>query len=313
MTCKTLVIEPTVELTNASSADVATNLVEHSKKNATLYVVATPIGNLDDITARALLILQQVDLIAAEDTRHSRRLLDHYQIKNRLISLHDHNENARAEQVISLLAKGQSVALISDAGTPLISDPGYSLVASVRAAGFDVLPVPGVSALIAALSVAGLPTDRFFFAGFLPAKEQARTQALQNLAQQQGTLIFYESPHRILTSLQSMINTLGGERQACVAREITKHFETYLTASLDELLVQVTADPNQQKGEFVLLVEGFTGQAPDVAWSEACRWLQALKDAMPPSKASALVARMTGVKKKDLYQWMLDNGFDGKA
>ena len=309
MTCKTPVIEPAVEQIDSLPIKTA----EHSKKSATLYVVATPIGNLDDITARALLILQQVDLIAAEDTRHSGRLLDHYQIKNRLISLHDHNENSRAEQIITLLGRGKSVALISDAGTPLISDPGYSLVASVRAAGFEVLPVPGVSALIAALSVAGLPTDRFFFAGFLPAKEQARSQALQNLVQQQGTLIFYESPHRILASLQSMINTLGGQRQACVAREITKHFETYLTASLDELLAQVTADINQQKGEFVLLVEGFTGQAPDVAWSEACRWLQELKDAMPPSKAAALVARMTGAKKKDLYQWLLDNGFDSKA
>lgn len=309
MTRKTPVIEPATELT----ASLSINTAEHNKKNATLYVVATPIGNLDDITARALVILQQVDLIAAEDTRHSRRLLDHYQIKNRLISLHDHNENSRAQQIIDLLGRGQSVALISDAGTPLISDPGYSLVASVREAGFAVLPIPGVSALIAALSVAGLPTDSFFFAGFLPAKEQARTQALEQLAKQTGTLIFYESPHRLLASLQALINVLGGDRKACIAREITKHFETYLTASLTDLLEQVLADPNQQKGEFVLLVEGFTGQAPDVAWAEACRWLLELKDAMPPSKASALVARMTGVKKKDLYQWMLDSGFASKA
>jgi len=289
------------------------NAAEHSKKTASLYVVATPIGNLDDITARALAILQQVDLIAAEDTRHSRRLLEHYQIKNRLISLHDHNENSRAEQIIDLLAKGQSVALISDAGTPLISDPGYSLVARVREAGFTVLPVPGVSALIAALSVAGLPTDRFFFAGFLPAKAQARTKALADLIKQQGTLIFYESPHRLLATLEAMIAVLGGERKACIAREITKHFETYLTASLDDLLKQVTNDPNQQKGEFVILVEGFIGQQPDDAWNEACRWLQELKDVMPPSKASALVARMTGTRKKDLYQWMLDRGFASKA
>lgn len=303
MTRKTPVIESAVELTDSTPINAA----DHSKKSATLYVVATPIGNLDDMTARALLILQEVDLIAAEDTRHSRRLLDHYQIKNRLVSLHDHNENSRAEQLIASLAKGQSIALISDAGTPLISDPGYSLVAKVRKAGFDVLPVPGVSALIAALSVAGLPTDSFFFAGFLPAKAQARTKSLENLVKQQGTLIFYESPHRLLATLQAMIDTLGGERQACVAREITKHFETYLTASLAELLEQVTADSNQQKGEFVLLVEGFTGQAPEAAWTEACRWMQELKDAMPPSKASALVARMTGVKKKDLYQWVLDS------
>lgn len=309
MTRKTPVIESATRLTDLLPIDAA----EHSKKNTALYVVATPIGHLDDITARALHILQQVDLIAAEDTRHSRRLLDHYQIKNRLISLHDHNESARAEYIISLLEKGQSVALISDAGTPLISDPGYSLVAKVREAGFAVLPTPGVSALIAALSVAGLPTDRFFFAGFLPAKALARTQTLERLAQQQGTLIFYESPHRLLATLEAMIQTLGGQRQACVAREITKHFETYLTASLAELLEQVLADPNQQKGEFVLLVEGFTGQTADVAWSEACRWLLELKEVMPPSKASALVARMTGVKKKDLYQWLLASGFTSKA
>lgn len=305
---------PVIESANLQADCLpSSNAAKHNKKNASLYVVATPIGNLDDITARALLILQEVDLIAAEDTRHSRRLLDHFQIKNRLVSLHDHNENSRAEQIIGLLAKGQSVALISDAGTPLISDPGYSLVAKVRDAGFSVLPIPGVSALIAALSVAGLPTDRFFFAGFLPAKAQARTKSLENLVQQQGTLIFYESPHRLLASLQAMIDVLGGKRQACVAREITKHFETYLTASLSELLEKVTNDPNQQKGEFVLLVEGFSGQTPDTAWSEACRWLEELKDVMPPSKASALVARMTGAKKKDLYLWMLDQGFASKA
>ncbi|GLR63153.1 16S rRNA (cytidine(1402)-2'-O)-methyltransferase [Marinospirillum insulare] len=298
---------PVIESANLQADNLPSiNAAEHSKKNAALYVVATPIGNLEDITSRALVILQQVDLIAAEDTRHSRRLLEHFQIKNRLVSLHDHNEGARAEQVIDLLAKGESVALISDAGTPLISDPGYSLVAKVREAGYQVLPIPGVSALIAALSVAGLPTDRFFFAGFLPAKAQARTQALEGLAHQEGTLIFYESPHRLLVSLQAMISVLGGARQACIAREITKHFETFLTASLDELLEQVTNDPNQQKGEFVLLIEGFSGQQPKEAWQEACRWMQELKDVMPPSKASALVARMTGVKKKDLYQWVLE-------
>lgn len=305
MTQKNPVIEPALERLDSFPINVA----EHNKKVAALYVVATPIGNLDDMTARALDILQEVNLIAAEDTRHSRRLLDHYQIKNRLISLHDHNENSRAEHIISLLAKGQSIALISDAGTPLISDPGYSLVASVREAGFAVLPIPGASALIAALSVAGLPTDRFYFAGFLPAKAQARAQTLESLVQQQGTLVFYESPHRLLATLEAMIATLGGERQACVAREITKHFETYLTASLSELLEKVTAEPNQQKGEFVLLVEGFTGQTPDAAWAEACRWLLELKEVMPPSKASALVARMTGTKKKDLYQWLLASGF----
>lgn len=289
------------------------NADEHIKKTAALYVVATPIGNLDDITERARSILQQVAVIAAEDTRHSGKLLDHYGIRNRLVSLHDHNENSRAEQLLQLLREGRSVALVSDAGTPLISDPGYHLVHTVRAAGYPVIPVPGACALVAALSVAGLPTDRFYFAGFLPAKSTARNKTLQELQQQQGTLVFYESPHRLLDSLQAMADVLGGQRPACLAREITKHFETFLSGTLDELLQQVTADSNQQKGEFVLLVEGFQGQAQDSAWTDACRWLLELKDEMPPSRACSVVARMTGVKKKALYQWMLDEGLDSKA
>ncbi|SFC04412.1 16S rRNA (cytidine1402-2'-O)-methyltransferase [Marinospirillum celere] len=287
--------------------------VEHTKKQACLYVVATPIGNLDDMTARALTILQQVDRIAAEDTRLTQKLLQHFGIQSPLISLHDHNEEARSKQLVSFLERGESLALVSDAGTPLISDPGYSLVRQVRAGGFSVVPIPGVSALIAALSVAGLPTDRFYFAGFLPAKSQARSKQLEELKLQQGTLIFYESPHRILASLQTMVDVLGGERPACLAREITKRYETFLHAPLAELLQQVQADSNQQRGELVVMVEGYQGVQDAEDWSEACRWLGELKNEMPPSRACALVAKMTGVKKKPLYAWMLAQEAAGKA
>lgn len=299
MTHKNLVNNPTTKTVEVSAA-------EHSKKTACLYVVATPIGNLEDLSARALRILQQVDLIAAEDTRHSRGLLEHFHIQNQIISLHEHNEKARSAQLISYLEQGQTLALISDAGTPLISDPGYSLVAQVRQAGFPVIPIPGACALIAALSVAGLPSDNFLFQGFLPAKQLARTQQLTNLSRHTATLIFYESPHRILASLEDMLKILGAERQACVAREISKHFETYLTGSLGELIHQIKTDPNQQKGEFVVLVAGYSGPTLDQAWQEAEHWLQELQQHLPPAKACALVAKMTGIKKQELYQRLLN-------
>lgn len=295
----------------AASLDV--NSAEHTKKPACLYVVATPIGNLEDMTPRAERILHQVNWIAAEDTRHTQKLLQNLGIKNQLISLHDHNEQARSQQLVSLLKKGQSIALVSDAGTPLISDPGYSLVCQVRAAGFAVVPIPGVSAVIAALSVAGLPTDRFYFAGFLPAKAQARREQLEKLRQQVGSLVFYESPHRILASLQALNEVLGSDRQACLGREITKRFETFIQASLGEILAQVEEDLNQQKGEFVIMVAGYQGEEETAAWSEACRWLTELQNHLPPSQACALVAKMTGIKKKPLYNWMLESGPASKA
>jgi 16S rRNA (cytidine1402-2'-O)-methyltransferase len=272
MTHFTQDIEPDIEALSDSAA-----ASEDNKKNAVLYVVATPIGNLDDMTDRARTILQQVDLIAAEDTRHSGRLLEHYGIRRQLVSLHDHNESDRASQLLAHLQRGASVALVSDAGTPLISDPGFHLVQSVREAGYPVIPIPGACALIAALSVSGLPTDRFYFAGFLPAKAQARRDQLLALQQQQGTLVFYESPHRLLDSLEAMVAVLGETRQLCLAREITKRFETFISGSLHQVLAQVKADPNQQRGEFVLLLEGFKGQPDDQAWQEACRWLLALE------------------------------------
>lgn len=297
------------DLTDPLDAEIA----EHTKKQACLYVVATPIGNLEDMTPRAVRILQQVDWIAAEDTRHTQKLLHNLNIKNQLISLHDHNEQARSQQLVRLLQKGQNLALVSDAGTPLISDPGYGLVCQVRAAGFDVVPIPGVSAVIAALSVAGLPTDRFYFAGFLPAKTHARVEQLEALRTQQGSLVFYESPHRILASLKALNQVLGGERQACLGREITKRFETFIQAPLGELLNQVEQDANQQRGEFVIMIAGYQGEEQTAAWSEACRWLSELQQHMPPSQASALVAKMTGVKKKLLYNWMLESNSASKA
>lgn len=283
----------------------STNSAEHSKKAACLYVVATPLGNLEDLSLRAKRILQQVDLIAAEDTRLSRSLLEHLGIKNQLISLHEHNEEHRSEHLISLLAGGQNIALVSDAGTPLISDPGYKLVAAVRKAGYAVIPVPGPSAVIAALSVAGLPTHNFYFVGFLPSKNQARLQALTNLSQHTATLVFYEAPHRILASLASMQEVFGADRAAFIAREITKKFETYLSGSLQELIEQITSDLQQQKGEFVVVVEGFSGPAADANWDEAVHWLTELAQHLPPSKAAAVVAKMTGLKKQDLYQHLL--------
>jgi 16S rRNA (cytidine1402-2'-O)-methyltransferase len=295
------------------AAPVDTTSGEHTKKLACLYVVATPIGNLEDITSRAQRILQQVDWIAAEDTRHTQKLLQSLNIKNQLISLHDHNERARSQQLVDLLQKGQSIALVSDAGTPLISDPGYGLVCEVRKAGFPVVPIPGVSAVIAALSVAGLPTDRFYFAGFLPAKAHARIEQLEKLRHQLGSLVFYESPHRILASLQALNDILGSERQACLGREITKRFETFIQASLGEILAEVERDTNQQKGEFVIMVEGYQGEEETAAWAEACRWLTELQEHLPPSQACALVAKMTGIKKKPLYNWMLEADQASKA
>lgn len=300
---------------DTDSTELLDDLAKDStQKKACLYVVATPIGNLDDITPRALHILQQVAVIAAEDTRLTQKLLQHLglkgmlkkeALKTQLLSLHDHNEKARSQQLLQRLVQGQSVALVSDAGTPLISDPGYTLVREVRAAGFEVLPVPGVSAVVTALSVAGLATDRFHFVGFLPAKVQARSELLKALRSQPATLVFYESPHRLLASLEAMQQAFGAERRVFLAREMTKRFETYRQTTLADMRAWVAADSNQQRGELVLVVEGFQGEVETVAWQEACRWLQALQEEMPPARACALVARMTGVKKKALYTWML--------
>lgn len=276
-----------------------------------LYVVATPIGNLDDISPRALRTLREVALIAAEDTRHSIRLLQHFGITTALAACHDHNEREQGGRFVARLLAGDDVALISDAGTPLISDPGYHLVRQVRAAGIEVVPVPGPSALIAALSAAGLPSDRFIFEGFLPAKAAARRGRLELLKEEPRTLIFYEAPHRVLESVQDMASLFGKDRHAVLARELTKTFETLKGAPLGELAEWIAADSNQQRGECVLLVTGW--QAPegeDAISGEALRVLDLLLGELPVKRAAALVAEITGVRKNLLYQAALERQAD---
>jgi 16S rRNA (cytidine1402-2'-O)-methyltransferase len=271
-----------------------------SNDAGSLYIVATPIGNLDDITRRAVAVLGGVDCILAEDTRHSRRLLDHIGVNRPVQALHEHNEHAVVERVLSRLLAGETLALISDAGTPLISDPGYPLVAACRAHGVRVVPVPGASALIAALSVAGLPTDRFRFEGFLKRRSQARTAQLQALAAETATLVFYESSHRIEEALQAMIEVFGVERQAVVARELTKLHETVEGGDLGRLLQRTQEDANQRKGEFVVVVAG--APADDADDADTDRVLRILLEDLPVRQASAIAARITGLARNRLYQ-----------
>lgn len=273
----------------------------------TLYVVATPIGNLDDISARALAILRHVALIAAEDTRHSARLMQHFGISTPLAACHEHNEREHGGRFLARLQAGEDVALISDAGTPLISDPGFHLVRQVRAAGIAVVPVPGACALIAGLSAAGLPSDRFIFEGFLPAKGVARRARLEQVKEEPRTLIFYEAPHRILECVEDMRAVFGDERQAVLARELTKTFETIRGLPLVELHEWIAADSNQQRGECVVLVSGW--QAPegeDAVSAEALRVLDLLLGELPLKRAAALAAEITGVRKNLLYQVALE-------
>lgn len=272
-----------------------------------LYVVATPIGNLDDISARALKLLREVSLIAAEDTRHSQRLMQHFGISTPLAACHEHNERDEGSRFITRLLAGDDVALISDAGTPLISDPGYHLVRQARAAGINVVPVPGACALIAALSAAGLPSDRFIFEGFLPAKASGRRARLEQVREEPRTLIFYEAPHRILECLQDMEAVFGGDRPALLARELTKTFETLKGLPLDELRQFVESDSNQQRGECVVLVAGWTApQGGEAISSETMRILDLLLKEMPLKRAAALAAEITGERKNVLYQLALE-------
>ncbi len=270
-----------------------------------LYIVATPIGNLADVSQRALEVLAAVDIIAAEDTRHSGRLLQQYQITTKIMALHDHNERDRAPDVVKRLAQGKSVALISDAGTPLISDPGFHLVRLAHEQGFKVVPVPGASAMLAALSAAGLPSDRFVFEGFLPSKGVARKKRLEAVAAESRTLIFYEAPHRILDTLAEMVDVFGADRYVVLARELTKTFETIKGDNIGSLLDWVSSDPDQQKGEMVLLVHGLTAEQDSANDVEAQRILKLLLEELPLSQASALAAKITGNKKKPLYQFGL--------
>ncbi len=269
-----------------------------------LYVVATPIGNLGDMSQRAIEVLSGVALIAAEDKRHSGKLLHHFDIKTPTMALHDHNERAVSESIVARLLGGEAVALVSDAGTPLISDPGYHLVALVREAGCRVIPVPGASALLAALSASGLPSDRFIFEGFLPAKAGARNARLEQLQGEHRTLIFYEAPHRIVESVAAMTGVFGADRQAVIARELTKTFETIHGDTLAGLSTWLKSDANQQRGEFVVMVAGAPLEDQEVD-AETERVLRLLLAEMPLKQAATLAAKITGVKKNLLYQFAL--------
>lgn len=269
-------------------------------QQGTLWVVATPIGHRDDISARALTVLGQVALVAAEDTRHTRPLLTHYGLDKPLTALHEHNERDAVEQILSRLRTGDDVALVSDAGTPLISDPGFRLVRAARAAGIRVSPVPGACAAVAALSVAGLPSDRFVFEGFLPSKSAARRVRLRELADEARTLIFYESSHRIVQSLADMCEVFGADREAVLARELTKRFETVLGEPLQTLAARVADDPDQQRGECVVLVAGHRRDV-DATVVEGRRVFDILREELPPSRAAKLAAAITGASRKALY------------
>jgi 16S rRNA (cytidine1402-2'-O)-methyltransferase len=266
-----------------------------------LWVIATPIGNLDDLSPRAAEVLRSVALVAAEDTRHSAPLLARVGSTAKTLALHEHNERGQAARIVEMILGGSDVALISDAGTPLVSDPGYRLVRAVREAGGVVSPVPGPCAAIAALSIAGLPSDRFVFEGFLPAKASARRERMQALSSETRTLILYESSHRIVESLADAIAIFGAAREGVLARELTKVFETVIAAPLGAIAERVAADPNQQRGEFVLLIAGASEADADAQLAEGRRVFALLREELPPAKAAKLAAAITGAPRKALY------------
>jgi len=270
---------------------------------AGLYVVATPIGNLEDISYRAVRILSEADLVAAEDTRHSRVLLSHYNIGTPMLALHEHNEAQLTGQILDRITKGEAVALISDAGTPLISDPGYRLVQAAREVDVPVYAVPGPSAVTTALSVAGLPPDRFAFEGFLPTKASARRKKLESLCRETRTLVFFESSHRIEDSIDDMSKAFGGQRMVAVCRELTKKFETVLRAPLTEISKQLAQDKNQTRGEFVVLVEGYES-SEDEALINALNMATALLEYLPASQAARIAAKLNDVPRRKVYQML---------
>ena len=276
--------------------------------SGTLFIVATPIGNLEDLTPRARRTLEEVDLIAAEDTRHTRRLLSHFGIKTPLLTLHDHNEARLAETVVADLLAGKSIALVSDAGTPLLSDPGYRLVRDAHRQGVALSPVPGASALTAALSVAGLPTDRFCFEGFLPAKQKARRVALEALAAETRTMVFYESVHRVRESIADLIDAFGSDRQAFIGRELTKLHEQVLRAPLGDLQEKLVSGEITEKGEFVMVVGG--ASKPASATVDTDRLLIELADRLPSKEIAKVLARATGESRNSLYKRLLQLGKD---
>lgn len=268
-----------------------------------LYIVATPIGNLTDISQRALDTLNQVDVIAAEDTRHSGKLLAHFGIKTRMFALHDHNEKQKAQYLVDEVKSGKSIALISDAGTPLISDPGYNLVNVARENCVDVHPIPGPSAVITALSAAGLPTDKFLFAGFLPVKQQARISELEKYKNADFTTVFYESPRRILDTLNYISLHLGATREVVLAKELTKHFESFVKGNSEQVIAWLQEDQDRQQGEMVLMLS--PNKVEQGISPEAETLMKALMAELPTKKAAAITAQIHDLKKNELYKLAL--------
>lgn len=275
-----------------------------SSDTGTLYIVATPIGNLSDISQRAIDTLTQVDIIACEDTRHTKKLLSAFSITNKTFALHDHNERQKQDYIAELLSSGKNIALVSDAGTPLISDPGFHIVRFCRENGFNVSPIPGACAAISALSVAGLPTDRFSFEGFLPSKTGARKAVLSELAKEARTMVFYDAPRRAIDTVQDIVEVLGGDRTIVIAREITKTFETIYSDRAAIILDWLSQDPNQLKGEMVLIIEGAPEKEGQIS-PEVEHTLKLLLNELPPKKACAIAAEIYGLNKKSLYELAL--------
>ncbi|HEY6642321.1 16S rRNA (cytidine(1402)-2'-O)-methyltransferase [Povalibacter sp.] len=273
-----------------------------SKPVGKVFVVATPIGNLGDLSPRAREVLASVSLIAAEDTRHTRHLLQSFGIDTALTSLHEHNESEKSSALIDRVVRGESLALVSDAGTPLISDPGFDLIAAARAQGIEVIAIPGPCAAIAAISVAGLPTDRFSFEGFLPAKSAARRAQLETLGAESRTLVFYEAPHRLLETLEDMAAIFGAERRASVSRELTKRFETTYTGSLADLRATASTDDNMARGEIVVVVAGAAPVQQESTTLDAGQLLRALLQELPAAQAAKIAAKITGVRRSELYE-----------
>lgn len=267
-----------------------------------LYIVATPIGNLSDITIRAVEILKKVDAVLAEDTRHTKKLFDHYEIDSPLIAFHEHNENEKVDYILAQIGSGKSLALVSDAGTPLISDPGYNLVLEAKKNGISVVPIPGPSALIAALSSSGIECNNFTFFGFLPSKQSARLRLLKTKKSLNETIVFYESPKRILAALMDMLEVFGEKRQVCLAKEITKSFETILNDNLVNLIEYLTSDSSHQKGEFVIIISPVNKVDLDEAQVQLEKILPILCAEMGASQAAKLAAKITGIDKKHCYK-----------
>jgi len=267
-----------------------------------LYIVATPIGNLSDITIRAVEILKKVDAVLAEDTRHTKKLFDHYEIDSPLVAFHEHNENEKVDYILAQIGSGKSLALVSDAGTPLISDPGYNLVLEAKKNGISVVPIPGPSALIAALSSSGIESNNFTFFGFLPSKQSARLKLLKTKKSLNETIIFYESPKRILAALMDMLEVFGEKRQVCLAKEITKSFETILNDNLVNLIEYLTSDSSHQKGEFVIIISPVNKVDLDEAQVQLEKILPILCAEMGASQAAKLAAKITGIDKKHCYK-----------